>query len=912
MAIKSKNYVIRVLWIIGILVIVLLASSIYRNTFRDIDYNTQVKPILNKHCISCHGGVKQNAGFSLISRSNALEVTESGLPAIIPGDIKNSEFIRRLTTDDLDERMPQGSDPLSEKEIIILKNWVKQGVKWGVHWAYNPLKKQDNEKPRSLLTVLSSESNMTPRSIDYFIQDKLVELGLKQNSKAERSELLRRASFDIVGLPPSLELIKKYVESEEIDFEEVVDILLNSNSFGENWASMWLDIARYADSKGFERDQNRSIWRYRDYVISSFNTDKPYNQFIIEQMAGDLLNNPTDEELVATGFHRNTSTNDEGGTDNEEYRIKAVMDRVSTTWEGLLGTTMACVQCHGHPYDPFPHKEFYQSMAFLNNTRDADTNPDYPVLYFLDTLSQQKLDDLTEWIQLVDTKQKSQEIEKFVRTVQPVIYSIEADQYVNSALYDTKYLGLRKDGVARIPNVPLTQIEVLLMRAYTTQYGGKLFVHIDYPQGEVIAETNLKKSTEGYEIIEIPIKEVSGNHDIFLEYQNPSLDLEDSPGIMMDWYYLSQNFPGKTDIKHRFYKREYYDLLESKHDHTLIMTENPDSRKRRTHVFDRGNWQIHKEEVFPKVPEVLPQINSTSDPDRLAFAKWIVDEGNPLTSRTFVNRVWEQIFGQGIALTVEDLGSQGVPPTHLELLDWMAYTWMYEDEWSIKDLIKKILLSETYQQSSITSTESQAKDPSNQYLSRSPRIRLSAEQVRDQALMVSGLLSNKMYGRPVMPPQPENVWQTPYNTESWIRSEGEDQYRRAIYTMIKRSALYPSMETFDLSARQVCVSRRIRTNTPLQALVTLNDPVFVEASEHLAQRMKNEGGGELKDQISFAYKLAMGKDIADDKGLVLQNLYKRSLTSFKSQNDDKYLNAEMDALTTVANAVLNLDEFLNK
>ncbi len=906
------KYLTKFLKFFGLLIIIVLIVRTYNGSSAQIDYNADVKPILNQHCISCHGGVKQSNGFSLLSRTDALAPTDSGKPAIIPGLPDSSEFIHRILSNDPDERMPYEKEALSGEEIGILKKWVKQGAEWGIHWAYRPVQNPlGASNDISMMSAGAVSPDVDQSFIDDYVLQKLKSVGLSMNPEASRPELLRRVSYDLTGIPASDDLVKRFVVDQSIGFEEVVNELLNNQSYGEKWASMWLDIARYADSKGFERDQNRSIWAYRDYVIRSLNSDLPYDQFIIEQIAGDLLDHPTDDQLIATGFHRNTTTNDEGGTDNEEFRIKAVMDRVNTTWEGLLGTTMACVQCHGHPYDPFPHETYYQSFAFLNNTRDADTHPDYPRLNFLDSSSQKKLKELTNWVAEQTTSEKADEIEQFVKVVQPVIYSLEMDDFDNSELYDTKYLGLRKNGWARIPHVDLEEKTVLLIRGVGSRTGGQLSLHLDGPGGLVIGTKNIPK-TKGYHIIEIPLAETEGTHDIYVHYKNSSLESRDIPGLMIDWLYFTSAFPGANKQGHRRNKDFFYELISRHHDHTLIMTENPPERQRKTHVFDRGNWLIKSLEVQPNVPKVLPQIETKNQVPRLAFAEWIADEGNPLTARTFVNRIWEQLFGRGIALTTEDLGSQGSPPSHLELLDHLSYFWMHDQDWSIKELLKAIILSKTYRQSSYISENALIKDPDNIFLSRGPRVRLSAEQVRDQALSISGLLSTKMYGPPVMPFQPEDVWQTPYNAQKWSMSPGEDQYRRAIYTMMKRSSLYPSMETFDLSGRQVCVSRRIRTNTPLQALVTLNDPVFVEASEHLAKKMMEEGGKDISDQIAFAYCQGMHKEISPGKLDIMINLFKTTMNELQSENDSELsLNREL-AMTTVANAILNLDEFLNK
>lgn len=875
-----------------------------------IDYNSDVKPILNTHCISCHGGVKQNSGFSLMTRANALSENESGKPAIIPGDARKSELISRLHSTDMDERMPLDGAPLDREEIKVLTKWIDQGAPWDLHWAYRPIIKPEDKITELGLFSLKSGMTISDR-LDQIVEKKLKTLKLTIGDPAEKAALLRRVSLDLIGLPAPENLQALFL-AEKINYRSLVDSLLSLPAYGEKWATMWLDVARYADSKGYERDPNRTIWPYRDYVIKSFNDDKPYDEFIIEQMAGDLLDNPTDEQYIATGFHRNTTTNDEGGTNNEEFRVKAVMDRVSTTWEGLMGTTMACVQCHGHPYDPFTHEEYYRSFAFFNNTRDADTHMDYPRLKLLDTVQQEKLDSIRSWINNISGQEKVDEISDFIKTGQPVIYSIESDQLENAAFYDTKYLGLRPGGKARIPQVNLKNKTMLLLRVQSSNQKGILTLRIDGPEGPLISTLPVSNIKKQYGFVEMPLLSNKGIHDIYLQYENPGTDDYDTPGILFDWFYFTQEFPGKQDPEYEEYKKLFFELLTPTSGHTLIMTENPEELRRKTHLFDRGNWLVPTEEVNPGVPSVLLNNQSSQPQNRLEFARWIVNKENPLTARTFVNRIWEQLFGIGIVSTTEDLGSQGAAPTHQELLDLLSFHWMHGQEWRIKALIRTIVLSGTYCQSAEASSVALRNDPYNIYLSRGPRIRLSAEQIRDQALFVSGLLSRKMYGPPVMPFQPEGIWQSPYNNEKWHTSTGENRYRRGIYTFIKRSSIFPTMETFDSPQRLVCSSRRVRTNTPLQALVTLNDPVFVEASQFLADRMLKSGEKKISEQINYAYQLAMSKPMSVTKRMILEDLYFQTIEELESNEYECTSDINHLALTTVANAILNLDEVLTK
>ena len=897
------------------------------NNSQTIDFNVQVKPILNKHCIHCHGGVKQNGGFSMMTREKILAATDSGKPAIIPGNPSASEFIKRINSEDEEMRMPFDAPALQQEEIDLLTKWIKEGAEWGLHWAYNPVEKV--EIPQETTIALGgigdqSNGNWTINSIDNFVLKTLNENDLSPSEMANKKAILRRLSLDLIGLPIPTTLREKFLQKENpIAYETVVDSLLASPQFGEKWASMWLDLARYADSKGFERDPNRSIFLYRDYVIKAFNEDMPYDQFITEQLAGDLLPNPTDAQYIATGFHRNTPTNDEGGTDNEEYRVAAVVDRVNTTGQAILGSTFACIQCHGHPYDPFEHAEYYQMMAFFNNTRDMDTHKDYPLLRMYEPSDKLKLDSLTKWVTKVETKEYAESIKTFLKTWQPTIYSIDTDSLINAAFYDTKYLGFRQNGQARMKAITLTGKNKLIVRGGVRAKGGQFVVRKGSADGEKIVDYPLPfdKKNQGYQYLEIPILPTTGKYDLYLQYENLTLDDPDRNVFQIDWFYFTKDFVGENDPEYAMNKQRFWDLMNASPTVSLITMENSATRSRTTKIFDRGNWQVLTEEVEPKVPAVLNPFPENAPTNRLGLAQWITDKQNPLTARTMVNRLWEQLFGQGLVETLEDLGTQGTLPTHPELLDWLAYQYMHEYNWSTKRLLKEMVLSATYRQSAKITPELLEKDPYNKLLTRGPRVRLSAEQVRDQTLAVSGLLNLEMYGEPVMPYQPDGIWNIPYGSEEWTVSEGANKHRRAIYTFVKRSAPYPSFETFDVAPRQVCTSRRIRTNTPLQALVTLNDPVYVEAAKYFALRLQKEGN-TVQEQIQRGYELAIGESIDVSKLVVLESLYQETLVNFQNNQSEtemiindlgiKENLAETAAMTVVANAILNLDEYMMK
>jgi len=890
-----------------------------------VDFNTEVKPIINTKCISCHGGVKSQGEFSLLFREEALAVTESGKPSIIPGDPDNSEMIRRLTLEDPEERMPYKHEALSLDEINTLREWVKQGAVWGDHWAYVAVEKTDPPKSKGWFWGLipGSKPQWIKNDIDYFIYNKIQQENLKPSPEADKATLLRRVSLDLIGLPASESLTKKFLESDdEKAYEELVDSLLISPQFGERWTSVWLDIARYADTKGYEKDEGRNVWRYRDWLIRAFNDDKPYDEFITEQLAGDLMSNPTDDQYIATVFHRNTMTNDEGGTDNEEFRTAAVLDRVNTTFEGLMSTTFACVQCHSHPYDPFKHEEYYEVAAFFNDTRDEDTQADYPVLRHYNEMDSRRLDSIVNWVEKNGSKRKADEVNKFLKTWQPTINSIATDNFINSELSDTKWLLFRNNGSARLPAIDLTKKTQLMFRYIGYLPGGIWKIYLDKPNGTVL-KTIPVNQTKGWEISTTDIPLTSGVHDLYLTYSNPNLVNPNQGGLQFDWFYLTTPLPGKDKEGFAKVENSYWELMNSNVSSTPIMMDNPKEMHRVTNVFERGNWLVKGEVVEADVPHSLNPMPKDAPRNRLGLAMWMTDKKNPLTSRTMVNRLWEQLFGVGIVETMEDMGTQGASPTHKELLDYLSYKFMNDYKWSMKMVLKEIVLSATYRQDSKISKELLEKDPLNKFYARGVRVRLSAEQIRDQVLALSGLLSNKMYGPSVMPWQPEGIWMSPYSGSKWRKSEGEDQYRRGVYTYWKRTAPYPSMVTFDGAIRDLSSTHRIRTNTPLQALVTLNDSVYLEAAKHFAFLMRKESTNKKNPEeiISKGYELAMFKDIDEQRLSAFTTLYDNALQQYKK--DDKKVKAmvgkenskagaETAALILVANAMLNMDELITK
>tara|TARA_A100001011_G_scaffold290644_1_gene302123 strand:- start:5762 stop:8569 length:2808 start_codon:yes stop_codon:yes gene_type:complete len=903
----------------------------------EVDFSADVKPILNKHCISCHGGVKKTAGFSVLFESEALGETQSGKPAIIPGNSNKSEFIKRLKYTDPEMRMPYKKPPLSKAEIKILTDWIDQGAKWGTHWAYLSV----NEEAIPEVASQYKNQGFLSNPIDHFIAARMEEKKLLPNSPADKNIIARRVAFDITGLPPDEQLANSFI-SEGISYEDYVDSLFVDSGFGEKWASWWLDLARYADTKGYETDRGRSIWKYRDWVIKSLNKDMAFNQFTLEQLAGDLLPDPSVKQLIATAFHRNSMNNDEGGTDDEEFRVAAVVDRVNTTFDVWQGTTMSCVQCHSHPFDPFKHTEYYNLMAFFNNTMDEDLIDESPNLKEYSEVDNIEVNKVLNWISEKGNKNIYSIYKNFLQFQEPKypahdfsIVDLENDLGTINGLW----LALRHRGVASLKNFDTNGYQNFYFM-HDAKPGTKIYLRINSKNSNLITEIDFKpdnnnesdneivKDNLNYfnprlKIKKVRIPKFEEPFELFIEARNPSLfdakeykNLYDGDAINIIWVATLPDLPEKGTKQNQIIVKKFMNLLtKDVENKTPIMVENPDHMKRKTHVFDRGNWMVKNDEVQTGVPQTLNPWQEKWEKNRLGLAKWLVDEENPLTSRTLVNRIWYQIFGKGLVSTLEDMGTMSDPPSHPALMNWLSYDFMHSMNWSLKTLIKKIVMSSTYRQSSHTSNEKLAIDTDNIFYSRGPRLRLTAEEIRDQALSVSGLLSNKMFGPGVMPPQPDGVWEHRYLGNLWKTSEGEDRFRRGIYTYLKRTSPYPSMITFDAGSREVCLVNRSPTNTPLQALVTMNDPVFLEAAMHFAKSHSNK---ETKAAISEMYQKATLRAVDDTKLDALVKLYEEAFKTFQDDSDQLQdffgLKEDIDkntaSLAVVANAIMNLDEFL--
>lgn len=933
-----------------------------------VDFSRDIRPLLARNCTTCHGGVKQAGGISFIFREDVLGSGESGETVVVPGDPDASSLIRRIRSTDPAEKMPpprEHPQGLAPGQIALLERWVREGAVWEEHWAFTP------PRPQALPPV--TETTWPKNGLDTLVLARLETENLAPNPAASPHQWLRRVSLDLTGLPPTLEEWLDFKSAAEADGEAamaaVVDRLLASPHYGERWASVWLDLARYSDTLGFEKDPHRDIWPYRDWVIQAFTQDMPYDQFTAKQLAGDLLPNPEPGDFIATAFHRNTQTNDEGGTDDEEYRMEAVMDRVGTTWATWQGTTFTCVQCHAHPYDPIPHRDYYRFTALFNNSEDVDLTSDFPrTKVARDPGQQAEAQRLERSIQVLRGKineeayAESQKITAWRSFVPETARSsgprgtLAVD---NTGLITTG--GTHPNQVVFTLSGPAASFGAIRLDTFPNQedpkewhgfgaVASKLEAEIVAPDGsrrtvtfrEVVADylagpfdpnDSLRDGPPGFgeypmtkktrQAVFVPDEPIhardSESLEIRLHQQATSnagqmachltrfrLSLTDDPRLI-DFTATPQRQARWTEWRN---KRSAYQAINGLTIPT--MRERSKSARRDTRVFLRGNRLTLDEQVSPGVPELFGGTAGDVPMDRLSMAQWLTGDANPLTARVLANRLWAEFFGIGIVETQEDFGSAGLPPSHQPLLDYLALRLKDRHRWHIKPFLRELALSATYRQSAVATLENHARDSKNQLLARGPRQRLTAEMVRDQALLVSGLLSRKLFGEPVFPPQPEGIWNSVYSGATWKTSEGEDRYRRALYTYRKRTSGYPALLTFDAPTGDICTTRRIPTNTPLQALNTLNDPAQIEFAQALAERMARADADPAK-QLHHGFFLLTLEDPGDDALNTLTSLYADALAVFEGGEADATLLAPgpaQAALTLVANTLLNMDAVL--
>jgi len=983
----------------------------------EIDYNRDVRPILSNHCYQCHGPDEgeRRAGLRLDRSSSATESLDSGHRAIVPGHPEQSELLRRVTSDDATERMPptDSDNSLSIPEIDLLRSWIEQGGHFEQHWSHTvPVRPE----------VPAVSTIDWPRNpIDHFILAPLEKEGLTPAPAVDRYALARRMSLDLVGLPPTWKDVVEFANDTSPNAVSLfADRLLAKPSFGEHWARMWLDLARYADSAGYADDPHRTIWAYRDWVVRAINANVAFDQFTIDQLAGDLLANPTDDQILATAFHRNTLTNSEGGTDDEEFRNVAVVDRVNTTMAVWMGTTMACAQCHSHKFDPISQEEYFRLFAILNNTADADHRDESPVLELwsaqqdsrkvalqqraaerqsqLDELKPAVLSQLPDWeSQWQSTPNWSVITPASLTATSGTAMTLLTDGSVRVAKGDASETYTLGFVFNRNTTINALQLEALtdetlpgngpghssgnfVISSIRLQAGADLplsAAYADHSQDEFDANdliTLIDDPDRGWaiggatgqshvltllpkepiamaagETLTVSIEQISKHaHHTLGRFRFRSSDDERAeelaaiPGSILsiidtpsssrsaeqrgelEQYRLSTAAPTRetwTELK-----TIQQQLAEMRPQTTVpILRELPHDQRRTTHIQRRGNFLDLAEQVTAGYPEAFHAAPTDMPINRLSLAHWLVDPANPLTARVVVNRYWEVIFGVGLVSSSEEFGARGERPSHPELLDWLA-TELVQQKWDTKALLRLLVTSATYGQSSAMTATQFESDPDNRRLARGPRFRLTAEMIRDQALFVSGLLADKMYGEPVRPPQPALRIRAAFGSEiDWKGSDGEDRFRRGLYTAWRRSNPYPSMAVFDAPNRNVCALRRDRTNTPLQALVTLNDPVYVEAAQALARRMVSSGL-DPTEIARHGFRVATCREAGEDELTRLIALFQQARDRLAGSPDQAKqlageafapIPAELDATdlaawTVVANVLLNLDEMFLK
>jgi hypothetical protein len=937
-----------------------------------VDFNRDIRPILSKHCLACHGGVKQASGLSFTNKESALGIPKSGTRAIVPAHPDESELIARVGSEAPAERMPppEHGPALDPREIELLRSWIAEGAHWKEHWAFVAPEAQKVPEVRDLAWCRGP--------IDRFVLARIEAAGLAPSVAADRDLWLRRASFDLIGLPPTREEIEQFAGDDRPTARaRAVDRLLATPRFGERWASVWIDLARYADTQGYEKDPHRDAWPFRDWVVRALNADMSFRDFTIKQLAGDLLQNPTLDDRVATLFHRNTQTNTEGGTDDEEFRLAAVIDRANTTWQTWMGVTFGCVQCHGHPYDAIQHNDFYNFLAIFNTTSDSDLDDDAPRLAV--PLDRGRLEEAEgidrrllelrerrfgRWVALanrsdlwerlvperVDATGQTRLSTRDRDGVREVIaegtltarskFTIESRLPANLGQLTALRIDVLPADTAAALRIPEMGFGISHLRAWIVEpESGSDPREIafqaaacDEPSPHFDPEASLHEDAVGWAdftrqthprwavfVPESPVSVPPDGH-IRIELQQNLTATGDIALLARRSRYSVSNDAAWTDLAHspseRQDREERASLGKARAAIASVsvptMLEQPLHLRRRSFTFVRGNWLEKGSPARAGVPAVFPPMPPNEAQDRLAAARWIVSDENPLTGRVLANRLWEQCFGTGIVETLEDFGSAGAPPSHPELLDHLGVRLRGDQAWSIKAALRDIIQSSTYGQSMTRDDRPDSIDPRNRLLSRAPRRRLSAEMVRDQALAVSGLLSGKMFGPPVMPPQPEGVWRSVYNGSTWKTATAPDRHRRAVYTYCKRTSGYPSGMAFDAPTREVCTARRITTNTPLQALVTMNDEVFIECARALADRMAKEGA-DPNTQIAAGFREVVGREPSASVVERLRHVYDDAIDHYLANSDEaKRLapTSELFARTVVANVLLNLDASL--
>ena len=1025
-----ENFIMRLLFSvqIGLAVLVISGQCEFALSAEPVDFTKQIKPILQKYCVSCHGPETVESGFRADFGSLMLDGGDRGT-AIVAGDSKKSLLYQVLVGEGDVSQMPFELSKLSDNQIALVKAWIDQGAKSAAndkpsssgrptsdHWAFQKV-------VRHALPAVKSASWLQ-NEVDAFVLAKLEEEGLQPSSEAERSTLIRRLYLDLLGILPTPEETRRFVNDDQVlAYERLVDRLLGSPRYGERWGRHWLDIARYADSNGFTIDGARSIWPYRDWVIKAINDDLPFDQFVIEQLAGDLLPKPTSDQIVATGFHRNTLINQEGGTDKEQFRVESVVDRVNTTGAAFLGLTVGCAQCHVHKYDPITQRDFYKLFAIFNNCDE----PNIPLPSETQAAAQARvkagLTEVAKKLKEHDAKRASgqpdweasqaaveaakwnflkpiEAVSKAGATLNPIdehtllvggngnipskdVYSVTVEVPAGTSTafrleaLTGPLLPKKGPGWASNGNFVLNEFEAT-SQAANSKAGTKLafatastdWQQDGYPAEHAIdgnmktgwAINGTKKSSpnsnrEAVFVLKKPLETDAPIKVTFKLHQQ-----HNAPKYLIGTFRLSATDAspeqtlvapsiqeilqvekakrnagqnellaaayGRSDVSRKPLEAEQARLkgeesaLKAAIPTTMVLRERA-KNPRTTHIHIRGNFLEKGAVVQPNVPSILPPLESAETPvNRLDFARWLFTPEHPLTSRVTVNRVWQRLFGIGLVETENDFGTQGELPSHPELLDWISSEFMRLG-WGQKKLLRLIVTSATYRQSSRVTPELLARDPRNRLLARQSRVRLEAEGVRDVALSASGLLSQKMLGPGVYPPQPKGIYVVTQVSKQWPESKGDDRYRRGLYTYFWRSSPYPMLPTFDAPDANGTCTRRNRSNTPLQALTLANDGAFMEFAKALSDRILKESSDYDEARIRFAFDAVLARQPSDFEKDRLLEFVAAQRKHFEANADDAKSAASPSrpesasesasaTWTAFARVVLNLDEFITR
>ena len=1010
---------------------------------KPVDFIKDIQPILSERCYSCHGPEKQKGELRWDSRASAFKKGEHGL-IIVPHDSAASRVVQLVAGFEPDTMMPPKGEPLTPEQIGLLRGWIDQGAVWpdsvaGVsgnkrdHWAFKPPVRPPVPKVQNQAWVRNP--------IDAFVLAKLEKEKLSPSPETERTTLIRRLTLDLTGLPPTLDEVDAFLADKAPDaYTRLVERLLASPHYGECWGRHWLDVARYADTNGYEKDRARSIWPYRDWVIAALNRDMPYDQFIIEQLAGDLLPNAGRDQRVATGFLRNAMLNQEGGIEPEQFRVEAIIDRMDALGKACLGLTINCCQCHNHKYDPISQKEYYQLFAFLNNDNEAfmevpTEKQEKKRESILKKVEQAKDDALLNTTNLTEAmsgweKQMAAETNASVSwvTLDPREWASFGTKFEKQV--DLSLLGggdLQGQGTIHISvDTTLTNITGFRLEALTNvnlMYGGPGETgHGSFLLKEFIVEawamenptvTNKIKfrraladaQAPGFSVTNaIDGKDAKGgwtptltpesrnqNHWAVFECDQPvgfpggthlliTLDQGNEPDSKIDCHLLGclrvsattnaaplfmdpltpserEWLAAAPDQRSATQKRELFDVfrrtvpgwddLNKKIDEawadwpypatTMVLQQRPHPRV--THIFKRGDRLRPDEEVQPGTPEILNPFPDGAPRNRLGLAEWMVAPSSPTTARVIVNRIWQAYFGQGLVTTPEDFGTRVETPSHPQLLDWLACELMHPTiptgtgenaspgpAWSLKHIHRLIVESATYQQASKVTPDMYTRDQFDRLLERAPRVRVEGEIVQDIALSVSGLLDPKIGGPSIYPPIPGNVGDTSYGGFSWPETKGPERYRRGLYTFWKRSLPFPALSAFDVPSGETSCPRRVRSNTPLQALTTLNEKTFVEAAQAMALRVLKEGGADDASRVRYAFRLCTSRPPSEREQQALLSFWQEQYDHFENDTatavkvaapDQEHLPANVNlhkvaAWAMVSRTLLNLDETITR